>query len=356
MLRHSGRKRVAAGARSADREVTVIKIHRERLRAGQETTLLIVDLVMLALLVVNLGWIIFDWLFQTAWFSAFLGSLFPDFTRFYGEEVRPRFWKIDLGFVAVFLTEFTVRWVVAARRGTHTRWYFYPFVRWYELLGCVPIVGLRMLRLLRLISMTVRLHKLGVIDLRQTRVAQWLRTYYDILLEEISDRVVLNVLDGVQHELRSGQPISHRIVNEIVMARKDSLVTSMSSGMERLMDEHYGVHRESVHGYLERRIRDAVAQSSDVERLSRVPMLGDYARQVLERSVTQIVHGLIDDIATDLQSGDNRAVLEELLSTSMDIAVDHGDEFHATTNEMLVDAIELIKERVGVQRWREQFA
>jgi len=334
----------------------VIKIHRERLRAGQETTLLAVDLFMLALLLINLGWIIFDWLFQTAWFSSALGSLVPDFTRFYGEEVRPRFWQIDLGFVAIFLTEFMVRWVIAVRRERHLRWYFYPFVRWYELLGCVPIVGLRMLRLLRLISMVVRLHKLGVIDLRETRGARWLRTYYDILIEELSDRVVINVLDGMQQELRSGQPISHRIVDEVVRPRQEVLTTQMSNAMAQMVQQHYDARRQPIHDYLERRIHDAVANSTDVTRLSRIPMLGDYARQVLERSVTQIVHGLVDSVASDLQSADNRALLEQLLATSMELAVNRGESFHAATNEMLVDALELIKERVGVQRWRDRFA
>ena len=53
---------------------------------------------------------------------------------------------------------------MAIRKQTYPRWYFYPFLHWYDLLGCIPIGSFRMLRLLRLISLTIRLQKMGIID------------------------------------------------------------------------------------------------------------------------------------------------------------------------------------------------
>lgn len=196
----------------------------KRIRDRQETTLLIVDVAMLVLLLINLGWLIFDWLFAARWFAGLIDQLSPAFHDWYATRVAPDFWRYDLVFVAIFLTEFMVRWMIAVRRERYLRWYFYPFLHWYELLGCIPLVGFRALRFLRVFSMLFRLNRLGVINLQNTAVGRFVRTYYDVFVEEISDRVVLNVLDGVQAELGSGQPLTHRIVDQVILARRHELV------------------------------------------------------------------------------------------------------------------------------------
>ena len=57
----------------------------------------------------------------------------------------------DLAFVVIFLTEFCVRWVAAVVRKTYMRWYFFPFIHWYDLIGCIPLGGARIFRFLRII-------------------------------------------------------------------------------------------------------------------------------------------------------------------------------------------------------------
>jgi hypothetical protein len=75
---------------------------------------LLVDMVMVALLVVNLVWIICTWLYAGAAFRDLLDSGLPRFSAWYGAEVHPNFIFIDLAFVAVFLADFLVGWIVAA--------------------------------------------------------------------------------------------------------------------------------------------------------------------------------------------------------------------------------------------------
>src|SRR5690606_42147929 len=49
-------------------------------------------------------------------------------------------------FVSVYLTEFSIRWLVAIARRTHERWFYFPFVHWYDLLGCIPVGSFRWLQ------------------------------------------------------------------------------------------------------------------------------------------------------------------------------------------------------------------
>jgi hypothetical protein len=326
----------------------------KRIRGRQEATLLVVDVAMLVLLIINLGWLIFDSLFALGWFSGLVERLLPAFHDWYATGVAPHFWRYDLVFVAIFLTEFFVRWFISIRRETYLRWYFYPFLHWYELLGCIPLMGFRALRFLRIFSMLVRLNRLGVINLGSTAVGRFARTYYDVFMEEISDGVVLNVLERVQAELGSGQPLTHRIVDEVVLVRRRELVEQIGLQVDDILRRNYDLNKTAVHGYIENRIRSAVEQSEDVSRLARIPVFGSRATEMLERSVSDIARNLVETAVADLRSTDNRQVIEDIVHAVIDVLVDHGDRFHATTNDMLIDAIEILKERVRVQRWRER--
>lgn len=331
----------------------MLKFSLHKFLHNQESTWLVLDLVMLGLLVLNLNWLILDWLYETPWFPRFVATLAPDVGAFYAERVHPVFWKIDLAFVTLFLAEFLLRWSVAVRRRTYGRWYLYPLFHWYELLGCIPLATFRALRFLRVISMVYRLQKLGVLDLTDTAVARVASRWYEILVEEVSDRVVVNVLDGIQRELRTDEPVLRRIINEVVLTRKPQLVEAVGRRVEVAIRDHYLRHRPDVSTYVNRRIADAVRESEDIERLKRIPVFGAYGTRMLERAVAQIVFAVIDGAAEDLRSSRNRPVVEDLVSIVIDQLLQHDEHFDAATNEMLIEAIDVLKAQVRMQRWRE---
>ena len=95
----------------------------------------------------------------------------------------------------LLVAELVVRWLIAIVQKRHYRWFFFPFVHWYEVLGCAP--QLRALRLLRVGVIGYRLHELGY----KVLPASWLATikfYYQMIMEEISDRVILTAIDNIR--------------------------------------------------------------------------------------------------------------------------------------------------------------
>lgn len=328
----------------------MIRLHAEKLRHNQESTWLIIDVIMLVLLVVNLAWLIFDWLFSAAGFASLVAQISPGFHAFYGEQVHPNFFRYDLIFVSVFLAEFCVRWVVAVRRHTYERWFWYPFLHWYELLGCIPLTGFRMLRLLRIISMIYRLQKLGVIDLAETRVGKFLWHHYQVLVEEISDRVVLNVLNGMQSEILHGSPVGRSILNEVVLPRKDMMVDGLSARVAELVEHNYNRHRDDIRKYVNAIIADAVDNSDDIKRFERIPLLGNYAIETLERAVGDIVFNVINRAADDLHSGENRLLIHDILDAAFGLLLKEHETLDQVSTDILVDVIEVIKARVRQNR------
>lgn len=184
----------------------MLKFSRTNLKKSHEAPWLILDLVMLGLLIVNLLWILFDALFATSAMRNGLDFISPAIVPAY-QPIHDNFTLIDLGFVAVFFTEFCLRWIAAIYRKQYMRWYFFPFIHWYDLIGCIPASFARVFRFLRVFSILYRLHKYQIIDLRNTALFRFIAFYTDALVEELSDRIVVKVLSDAQKDIAAGSPL-----------------------------------------------------------------------------------------------------------------------------------------------------
>lgn len=222
----------------------------QNLKKSKEGLLFIVDLFMLFLVFINIVWIIFDTLFISEVFQNGLSSISPDFTQFYKTQIHSSFPTYDMMFVAVFLTEFVFRWGLAIYRRTYHSWFFYPFIYWYDLLGCIPVGSMRWLRILRVFSIFYRLHKYKIMDFSQTYVSKVAKKYLNIVVEEVSDRVVINVLNGVQNEIKSGSPVVERISKEVLSPHKEVISKWVSLRINDLNSSVYSPRREEFKAYV----------------------------------------------------------------------------------------------------------
>lgn len=248
-----------------------VRVHRENLRFDADFFLLLVDVAMIVLVSVNLALILFDTLFLAETFRSLLADYFPEFHDFYRDTIHEDFLLWDLMFVAVYLVEFVISWIVAAVRRTYAAWFYYPFAHWYDLLGLIPVGGFRWLRILRVVSLLYRLQKRGLVDLSDTWLGRTLRHWYNAAVEEISDAVVTNVLTGAQRELSSDVPLVRRIENQVLAPRKDALVDFIVSTLVETASRTHTRWREALGAYLGELIREATLNTGFGERLGSIP-------------------------------------------------------------------------------------
>ena len=329
----------------------MFKFSRLRLAQSHEGPWLLLDLAMLGLLTINLLWIIFDALFATDVIQTGLSQLSPSLVNGY-LPIHRNFALIDLGFVAVFLAEFCLRWVAAIWRKEYMRWYFFPFLHWYDLLGCIPLSGARIFRFLRVFSILYRLQKYQIIDLRATALWRFMAFYYDVFVEELSDRIVVKVLSDAQKDLAAGSPLLADISQQVLASRKallcDWLATMMKHLGASIADEQHGV---TVREHVQHSVGLAVRNNSQVASLRLVPVLGSGIEKLLENAITDIVtHSIIN-------------LLQEVSAQKIQQFIDHGlNGFSAHEQQLdqqlllVVDeCIELLKSHVGQQRWKQSF-
>lgn len=334
----------------------IVNIHWQKLRESHEGPLLALDILMLWLLTINLAWYFIDVLFGVALVRQTLHPFLPDLTHYYATEIHPNFVLYDLGFLALYLSEFVFRWALAIHRNTYHRWFFYPFVHWYDVLGCIPLGGLRLLRLLRIVSIIYRLHKFGIIDFRQSAPLRVGEKYYRILVEEVSDRVVINVLDGMQKEIEGGGDTSRQLVNTILRPRRDVIVPWLASRLGQGLRQSLEPRREEIGRYVRNTVHKGLDESEELQTLAQIPVIGSHIELRLEKAISEIVHNIVMNIAADLDGIEDDHYLQQLSGMLFDALLEPHEAVGQAMRETLLDSIELIKQQVAVQQWKRDDA
>jgi hypothetical protein len=242
--------------------------------------------------------------------------------------------------------------VVAVVRKEYMRWYFFPFIHWYDLIGCIPLGGMRIFRFLRIFSILYRLQKYQIIDLRQTAAYRFFAFYYDVLVEELSDRIVVKVLSDAQKDIAAGSPLLDDISRNVLASRLPVLSQWLAAVMvhigESVQDAEHG---QAIRDHVQRSVGKAVRSNSQVSTIGIVPFLGSSIERTLENAVTDIVTQSLVNLLKDVTATQIGDFLDHGLSSfsSDDTKLDH--EMVLIVNECL----ELVKQHVGQQRWKSAF-
>ena len=333
----------------------MLAINFRNLRTSHQALWFVLDAVMLGLLIVNLIWLLFDSLYALDVIRDYLTQEVPAFAALYN-PIHRHFLFYDLMFIGVFLSEFMLRWVHAVYSREYQRWYFYPFVHWYDLLGCIPASGARALRFLRVFSIVYRLQKYGVIDITNTRLFSFLSFYYDAFMEELSDRVVIKVLSGTQQEVQRGSPLIHRIQQEVLLPRRDLLVDFLSSRIARYAQEGYLPKQHELRAYLNARVISAMNRNSDLGRIRELPVFGSWASGTLDRAVGDITAEVIEQILEDLASPSNHDFVEDLVDVFLTRHERESSQANESVIQGVIETLELVKDQVAIKRWQENLA
>jgi hypothetical protein len=331
----------------------MLNINTENLKKSHQLIWFIIDFTMLGLLIINLAFIIFDSLYAIEVVREGLTAISPTIIDVY-QPIHRNFIVYDLIFVGIFLTEFTVRWGYAVKARVYDRWYFYPFIHWYDIVGCIPVGSFRFLRILRVISIVYRLHQYKVIDVTQTRIYQFFNFYYDAFMEELSDRIVVKVLSGAQDEIRRGSPLFERIQNDILFPRREMISGWLSQRVAEAAQEGYVPNRGALRSYLENRVDNALKQNLELSRLKYLPVVGPTIQETLEECVGDIVAHVIHQILEDLASASNHAFIEDIVHVFLPAPDENEEEVrNEALISLVIEILEAVKMQVGVKHWRE---
>lgn len=323
-------------------------INLKNLKDSKQGVWFAIDLMMMALLAINLLLIIFDSLYGVSAIRSSLQQHAGWLTELY-QPVHDNFLLVDLMFICVFLFEFMVRWAAAVINKEYMRWYFFPFIHWYDLLGCIPTESARILRLLRVVSIFYRLHKYQVIDLKNTAVYRFLAFYYNVFIEELSDRIVVKVLSDAQEDIAAGSQLLHDITDNVLSPRRETLTEWIAETLQHfgrsIADPEVGsVLRSHIAGS----VAKAVKEDPQVGMLSAVPVLGSNLEKRLETAVANIVIQSLVNLLSDISTARVDSIVAKGLTAPSLTEQRLDEEVLSIVNESL----ELVKQHISQQRWK----
>ena len=313
------------------------------------------DLLVIALVVANLSLLLFDSLYLLEPLNVAFEASAPGLHEAYGRVIHANFIAIDLAFVAIFLLDVLLGWAAAIAERRYHRWFFYPFVHWYDVLGCIPVGGFRLLRILRVITLLHRLQRLGLIDVRGWYLYGVIAKYYDILMEELTDRIALRLLDNVQSQVRSSDGLSGRMVEQVVRPRQQALIHEISQRLESMAGNAYAHNRPDILRYVRGLVGRTLAESPEIRRLERLP-LGSQLTRGLEASLSDLACRLVNEALQGLQSPEFSTLVEHLAESGFDAWLRTDAHSEQVSEQVLVDMLELLKAQIAVKDWKQRYA
>jgi len=258
------------------------------------------------------------------------------------------FWVLDLPFLLLFWVEFCIRWFVAVRRHTFARWFFFPIFNWYDVLGLVPVGYLRVFRLLRLVSVYLRLRRSELSHVGKDFVSRTVAYISNIVTEEVSDRVAIRILDEFSEEIRNGT--HRRIIQETVGDRRSEVEQVLSDQIRELVADEEVL--ASVREVLRLNLGNAV-ESSDA--LRAVPLPKAVMAPVIRVVGEVILDTTLETVRATLETDDGRQAVDLLAATVIDRLFGGPalEETERLVREISLEVIDHMKATVAVKKWAQ---
>ncbi len=262
------------------------------------------------------------------------------------------------GFFTLFLiAELSARWLIAIIFKHYYRWFFFPFAHWYEVLGCFP--QLRVLRLLRVIAIGRRLYKMGWRFLPE----KWLdslKFYYAILLEELSDKVLLTAVDNIRIQLDNSVD-SQALVKKTIDKNRENIEEMVLSMLRtelapRLRAELVPSNQDSpVATHVGLAIADAVEKTPEIEMiLAKIPIAGNMIKSQLMGISEKVGYNIADAVSHRLLQDE---VLDEIF-----VSIAHGisqinpsnPALEALIADIIEEGLTAFEQQIKIQQWQHQ--
>ena len=320
--------------------------------AKERKIYLIYDIFMMMIIVVNLCCLLSNAILMSNFAHWLFGMLQLDAVlSFYRQQLHPWVIITESWFISFLLIEFGVRWFIAVIRKHHQRWFFFPFVHWYELLAITP--QLRFLRLFRAVVIGYRLHEMGH-HVVPDKLLKTLTFYYKLLMEELSDRVVLTVLDGVRRELDSSS--THRkIIHDLVDHHRQLFAQTLAEVLQDTLSSELKLQRNQISQQVGQVVNQAIEDTPELTQiLRRLPIVGSILEHQIQsigqRLGENISQGLIDPFTQGAVQQPNQ-LYQHIADKISNINIDN-QNLEKLVESAVYESLDAIAKQTQVKQWK----
>ena len=277
-----------------------------------------VDIMMIIIVIVNLIFLVFDWGFDFVLIQDFIKGISNDFFIYYRDEIHPHFLYYESFFVLIFITELLLQWFISILYREYKKWWFYPLINWYDVLGCIPSGPFASLRLFRIVAMTFRLHKRGVVNLKKTEIYKQAHSTYEIFVHDAADRALVELIESAQRGVKNEDHENESALTYAVKPDQHELAKALSTRIHDIIKSNYELHGAATKKQIEQAIKDGFDHSKELDKLEHLPLVGSRITDRLEKLVSDLSVQLADSLSSRLASDEITRMVEDVINTSLD--------------------------------------
>ncbi|MFW1950920.1 preprotein translocase subunit SecA [Acinetobacter beijerinckii] len=314
---------------------------------------LIYDIFMVFIIVFNLFCLGMNFFLMSNIGQWFFDTIqLPMVLEFYRTHLHPWVIITEAWFIIFLIVELFVRWGISIANKHHTRWWFFPFIHWYEILAIIP--HLRFLRLFRAGVIAYRLYELGY-KVVPDNIRLKALFYYRVVMEELSDRVVISVIDGVRQELETSS--SHKkIIHDLVDHHRQLFTVTLSSLLQESLARTLQQQQPFITQKVGVIVNQAIEDTPELTQLLRlIPIVGGRIEQQIQsigqRLGENISAGLIEPFTAGSPNAPNQnyQLIAEKVS---EINIDN-KYLEELVESVVFESLEAIRKQVKVKQWQQ---
>ncbi|MDM1249341.1 preprotein translocase subunit SecA [Acinetobacter sp. R933-2] len=313
---------------------------------------LVYDILMMAIIVFNLFCLCANVFLMSSFGQLFFDEIhLPQVLAFYKSDLHPWVIKTEGWFILFLVVELAVRWLIAIIYKHHQRWFFFPFVHWYEILAIIPY--LRFLRLIRAGIIAYRLHELGY-KVIPDNIMKKVLFYYRVVMEEISDRVVVSVIDGIKYELDTSS--SHKkIIHDLVDHHRDIFAQALAEILQDALANELKAQQNLIADHVGHIVKKAIEDTPQLTQLLRlIPIAGSMIENQIQNIGQQlgenITHGLIDPLTEGSHTQPNQ--IYTLISDKVSQLNIENKKLEELVESVVYESLESLRKQVKIKQWQ----
>lgn len=270
---------------------------------------------------------------------------------FYRTDLHPWVSITESWFISFLVAELLIRWLIAIVYQHHRKWFFFPFVHWYEILAIIPY--LRFLRLIRAGIIAYRLHELGY-QVIPPNLLKRLNFYYKVVMEELSDRVVLTVLDSVKSELDTSST-HKKIIHDLVNHHREMFATTLAHVLQESLATELQQQQQLISQNIGNVVVQAIEDTPQLTQLLRlIPFVGGRIEQQIHGIGQQlgenITRGLIQPLSSGSTAAPN-AILQQVSEKISQINIEN-PALEQLVESAVYESLESLRKQVAVKQWQ----
>lgn len=251
------------------------------------------------------------------------------------------FFYLDAPFFIFFLMEFNVRWYLSIIRKKYIAWFLYPIYHWYDLLGLIPLQTFHFFRIFRAYTIYQILKESEFTTIGNDIITRTITYYSNIIKEEISDMVTIQILTDTQDEIRSGSSLE--VITEAINSHRPEIKNLV---INRLASPR---SIENIENLVSIALQTSIYRDKSL--IKNIPFLN---QEALMKNFLLTPLNSFQVISKEMVESDvGRLAIEKIIDLLLDEIVENAksEDLNKLNQDITIDLIENVKKQVLQKKW-----